>query len=102
MNQRFRITRSMQEDTVVQAITLEECKQYFAGRADFFYSQTFSVKGPESTMTIEGDFFMWKHGEAEIPFRLYSGDLYVAVAAEAVVPLMIEIATDLEADIVEG
>lgn len=45
---------------------------------------------------------MWQYGEAEIPFRLYSGDLYVAVSAEAVVPLMIEIATDLQADIIEG
>ncbi|MBY0011991.1 hypothetical protein [Paenibacillus typhae] len=102
MNQRFRITRSMQEDNAAPAITLEECKQYFAQRADFAYSQTFTVKGPESIMTIEGDFFMWTYGETEIPFRLYSGDLYVAVSAEAVVPLMIEIATDLQADIVEG
>lgn len=53
MNQRFRITRSMQEDNAAEAISLEECKQYFAQRADFAYSQTFTVKGPESIMTIE-------------------------------------------------
>lgn len=102
MNQRFRITRSMQDNNPEPAISLEECKDYFASKADFMYSDTFSVKGPESTMTINGDFFMWKLGEVEIPFRLYSGDIYVAVAHEAVVPLMLEIATDLRADVVEG
>jgi hypothetical protein len=30
------------------------------------------------------------------------GDLYVAIVNEAVVPQMIEVATDLRADVVEG
>lgn len=101
MNQRFRITRSMQEN-MEQSIDLEECKQYFASKPDFRYSQVLIVKGPESTMSIEGDFFMWMHGDVEIPFRLYMGDVYVAISNEAIVPQMIEIATDLRADVVEG
>ncbi|GGF91422.1 hypothetical protein GCM10010912_40540 [Paenibacillus albidus] len=102
MNQRFRITRSMQENNAEQSISLEECKPYFASKSDFTYSQVFTVKGPDSSMSIEGDFFMWKHGNVEIPFRLYMGDLYVAISNEAIVPKMIEIATDLRADVVEG
>jgi hypothetical protein len=53
-------------------------------------------------MSIDGDFFMWKQDNVDIPFRLYSGDLYVAISSEAVVPKMIEVATALQADIVEG
>ena len=102
MNQRFRITRSMQENLVEPALTLEECKEYFASQPDFTYSQVFTIKGPESTMSIDGDFFMWQASTIEVPFRLYQGDLYVAISNEAVVPKMIEIATDLRADIVEG
>ncbi|NQX44273.1 hypothetical protein HQN87_02925 [Paenibacillus tritici] len=102
MSQRCRITRSMQEETAEQAITLEECKQYFADKSGFSYSGVFTVKGPESTMTIEGDFFMWSHEGLEYPFRLYMGELYVALSSEAIIPVMIEIATDLRADVVEG
>lgn len=102
MNQRFRITRSMQENNAEQSISLEECKHYFASKPDFTFSQVFTVKGPDNIMSIDGDFFMWKHGDVEIPFRLYMGDLYVAISNEAIVPKMIEIATDLRADVVEG
>ncbi|GMK44408.1 hypothetical protein PghCCS26_15360 [Paenibacillus glycanilyticus] len=102
MSQRYRITRSLKETGNVQDMTLDECKQLFATKPDFEYTSVFTVKGTESTMSIEGDFFMWSYGEAKIPFRLYSGDLYVAVSNEAVVPKMIEIASELEADIVEG
>lgn len=100
--QRFRITRSMHQNGEAQEISLEECNAYFATRTDFAYQRVLTVKGPESTMSIEGDFFMWKYGEALIPFRHYMGDLYVAIAHEDVVPVMIEIATDLQGDIVEG
>ncbi|MGN7356691.1 hypothetical protein ACTHPF_04950 [Paenibacillus sp. SAF-054] len=102
MNQRFRITRSMQETNPEPTLSLEECKQYFSSKSEFAYSQVLTVKGPESTMSIEGDFFIWKHGGNEYPFRLYMGDLYVAISNEAIVPQMIEIATDLRADVVEG
>jgi uncharacterized secreted protein with C-terminal beta-propeller domain len=102
MNQRFRITRSMQENNVEQSISLEECKLYFASKPDFTYSPVLNIVGAESTMSIEGDFFMWDLEGAQIAFRLYMGDLYVAISNEAIVPKMIEIATDLCADIVEG
>ncbi|MFC9708616.1 hypothetical protein ACFTRD_10680 [Paenibacillus sp. NPDC056933] len=102
MNQRFRITRSMQENNGEQSISLEECKQYFASKPDFTYSPVLTIQGPESLMSIDGDFFMWKYEDLQIPFRLYMGDLYVAIVNEAVVPQMIEVATDLRADVVEG
>ncbi|MBB3128204.1 hypothetical protein FHS19_002858 [Paenibacillus rhizosphaerae] len=102
MNQRFRITRSMQPDSSDQDISVEECRAYFASKADFTYQTVLTVKGEESNMSIEGDFFMWEHGDALIPFRHYMGELYVAVSHQDVVPLMIEIAGDLRADIVEG
>ncbi|WP_340023478.1 hypothetical protein MHI24_31415 [Paenibacillus sp. FSL K6-1096] len=102
MSQRLRITRSMQEENAEQAITLEECKQYFAGKPGFRYSEVFTVKGPESTMSIDGDFFMWSHEGAEYPFRHYMGDLYVALSVEAIIPVMLEVAADLRADVAEG
>lgn len=61
MSQRLRITRSMQEENAEQALTLEECKRYFAAKSGFSYSQVYTVQGAESTMSIEGDFFMWSH-----------------------------------------
>ncbi|SDC65509.1 hypothetical protein SAMN05428987_2195 [Paenibacillus sp. CF095] len=102
MNQRFRITRSMQESNAEQSISLEECKLYFETQPDFTYSPVLNIVGAESTMTIEGDFFMWDLEGAQIAFRLFMGDLYVAISNEAIVPKMIEIATELRADIVEG
>ncbi|MNW70793.1 hypothetical protein D3C74_502560 [compost metagenome] len=53
-------------------------------------------------MSIDGDFFMWDLEGTQIAFRLYMGDIYVAISNEAIVPKMMEIATDLRADIVEG
>lgn len=102
MAQRFRITRTFQEHNPNQEITLEECKRYFASKPDFEYSPEYTVKGPSSTMTIEGDFFMWSYGGEKIPFRHYEGDLYVALSHEAVIPKMIEIASELRADVTEG
>ncbi|MCR8644288.1 hypothetical protein NV379_16670 [Paenibacillus sp. N1-5-1-14] len=100
MSQRYRITREHQEISEKQ-ISLEECKQYFETRPDVTYTSVFTVKG-ETTMSIEGDFFMWSYGELLIPFRHYEGDLYVSGANEAVVPFMMEIAGALRADIEEG
>ena len=102
MAQRFRITRSFQETESEQPISLEECKQYFASKPDFEYSPVYTVTGPNSTMSIDGDFFMWSYGDLKIPFRHYMGDVYVAVSNEAVVPKMVEVASDLKADITEG
>lgn len=102
MSQRYRITRSFQENVAEPTISLEECKTYFAGKPDFAYSPVYTVSGPVTTMSIEGDFFMWSYGDAKIPFRHYMGDLYVAVSNEAVIPKMIEIASELKADLTEG
>ncbi|SDX83024.1 hypothetical protein [Paenibacillus sp. CF384] len=103
MSQRYRITRSLQghEDLAAQTISLEECKNYFASKPDFTYTSVFTVKG-ETTMSIEGDFFMWSYGDSQIPFRHYQGDLYVSGTNEAVIPKMVEVASDLVADIEEG
>ncbi|MGO4528171.1 hypothetical protein AB4Z30_03755 [Paenibacillus sp. 2TAF8] len=102
MNQRVKITRSMQENNPEQHISLEECKAYFATKAEFTYSTILNIVGAESTMTIEGDFFMWQHEGQQYPFRLYMGELYVAISNEAIVPVMMEAASHLHADIVEG
>lgn len=101
MSQRYRITREFQENRMDKTITLEECKQYFESKPDFTYSSVFTVKG-STTMSIEGDFFMWSFGDTTIPFRHYQGDLYVSGTNEAVIPKMMEVAGELEADIEEG
>jgi len=101
MAQRYQITRSLREDsTSAQPITLEECKRYFSERPDFTYSTVFTVKGTTS-MSIDGDFFMWSFGDAQIPFRHYEGDLYVSGSNEAVIPVMLEIASAFVADVIE-
>ncbi|OPH58370.1 hypothetical protein BC351_23720 [Paenibacillus ferrarius] len=102
MSQRYRITRAMQEkDNAANTISLEECKQYFASQPDFTYTSLFTVTGATS-MSIEGDFFMWSCGDTKIPFRHYQGDIYVSGTNEAVIPKMLEIASELEADVLEG
>ncbi|GGD83623.1 hypothetical protein [Paenibacillus nasutitermitis] len=99
MSQRYRITRSFQEDTnSAQTISLEECKQYFSFKPDFYYTDVFTVTGATS-MSIEGDFFIWSYGDMKIPFRHYEGDLYVSGTNKAVIPIMIEIAGELRADV---
>lgn len=101
MNKRYRLTRSMQANA--EAISLEECKQYFDGKADFTYSPVLHVQSADRTqMTVEGDFFMWNHDGLLIPFRHYEGDLYVSGVHDAVIPKMLEIASALHADVMEG
>lgn len=102
MSERYRMTRSFQTEGSGQEISLDECKRYFETKPDFEYSPSYTVVGPDATMTIDGDFFMWSFGELKIPFRHYGGDLYVAVTNEAVVPKMLEIASELRADLTEG
>lgn len=102
MAQRYRITRSFQEDASDPSISLEECKQYFADKPDFAYSAVYTVTGNGTTMSIDGDFFLWDLDGRTIPFRHYMGDLYVAVSEEAVIPKMIEVASGLRADLTEG
>ncbi|MFE5321984.1 hypothetical protein ACFQ88_25255 [Paenibacillus sp. NPDC056579] len=102
MSKRYRITREFQQiEDSAKHISLEECKQYFASEPEFTYTSVFTVTG-STTMSIEGDFFMWSYGDAKIPFRHYEGDLYVSGSNEAVIPKMVEVASALVADIVEG
>ncbi|NBD23157.1 hypothetical protein [Paenibacillus glycinis] len=101
MSQRYRITRELNENGEPKTITLEECMLYFGAKPEFSYTPVFTVTGP-TTMSIEGDFFMWSHGEAKIPFRHYQGDIYVSGTNEAVIPKMMEVAGDLEAAVTEG
>ncbi len=102
MSQRYRITRSLQQsEATAPSFTLDECKQYFSSKPDFTYSPVFTVTGSTS-MSIEGDFFMWSCGEVLIPFRFYQGDLYVSGTNSAVIPKMLEVASELQADVSEG
>lgn len=103
MSIRYRITRSLQDNgnSTAQTITLEECKQYFSSKPDFTYTTVYTVTGA-TTMSIPGDFFMWSCGDAKIPFRHYQGDIYVSGSNEAVIPRMIEVASDLRADVLKG
>ncbi|TVY07620.1 hypothetical protein [Paenibacillus cremeus] len=105
MSQRYRITREFREnsgkDAQPQTITLEECKQYFAFKPDFSYTSIYTVTG-QTTMSVEGDFFMWSLEEAKIPFRYFQGDIYVLGTNEAVIPMMLEVASELGADVAEG
>lgn len=101
MAQRYRITRAMQGNGgVPQTISLEECEQFFSSRSDFSYTTVYTVTGAV-TMSIEGHFFMWNNEGTEIPFRYYEGDLYVSGTNEAVVPIMMEVASGLLADVLE-
>ena len=102
MSQRFRITRAFQEnDNSAQTISLDECKRYFTSKTDFSYTSVYMVTGSTS-MSIEGDFFLWSYGDKKIPFRHYQGDIYVSGTNEAVIPKMIEVAGELGADILDG
>jgi hypothetical protein len=92
----------MQEDAdSTSVITLEECKRYFAAKPDFTYTSVFTVTGA-ATMSIEGDFFMWSCGETKIPFRHYHGDIYVSGTNADVIPKLLEVASELRADVAEG
>lgn len=102
LSKRYRITRAMSHSGKTDAaISLEEAKTYFATQADFTYTSQYTIKGP-TTVSIEGDFFMWTNGSKQIPFRHFQGDLYVSGTDEAVVPRMQEIARAFDADIMEG
>ncbi|OAB44947.1 hypothetical protein [Paenibacillus antarcticus] len=102
MSQRYRITRTLQENgNLEQTISLDECKQYFSSKSDFIYTSVYTVTGSTS-MSIDGDFFMWNYNDTQIPFRYYQGDIYVSGTNEAVIPMMIEVASELVADIQEG
>lgn len=102
MNPRYRITRNADGNQPELSISLEECKQFFEQQPDFVYTESYSVRNGETVMTIPGHFFMWHVANAEIPFRYFDGDLYVAISHEIIFQKMIEIAVGLEALYVEG
>ena len=102
MSKRYRMTRTSQgSGNSAQTLSLEECKQYFSSKPDFSYKSVFTVTGSTS-MSIEGDFFIWGYGDIKIPFRHYQGDLYVSGTHEAVIPMMLKIAEELKANVMEG
>lgn len=102
MSTRYRITREGQAHSSGQVISLEECKSFFATQADFTHTEQYSFRSAETVMTIPGEFFMWQVGEAQIPFRYFEGDLYVAVSHELIFQKMVEVAEQLQAQFVEG
>ncbi|MFC6333690.1 hypothetical protein ACFP56_13770 [Paenibacillus septentrionalis] len=102
MNTRYRITRNPAGEQPELQLTLEECKALFEQQPDFVYQEEYKVRNAETVMTIKGDFFMWQVGGAEVPFRYYDGDLYVAVSHEIIYEKMTELAQALEAQFVEG
>lgn len=102
MNTRYRITRDIDGNQPEKAMTIEECKQFFASQDDFIYSDQHQVRSTDTIMTIPGHFFMWHIGEATIPFRFYEGDLYVAVSHEIIFQKMVDIAEQLHAQFIEG
>nr|WP_028594420.1 hypothetical protein [Paenibacillus assamensis] len=102
MNTRYRITRNADGNQPDQMMSVDECKSYFETQPDFEYTKEYSFKSAETTMTIQGDFFLWHVGEATIPFRYYEGDLYVAVSHEIIFQKMLEIADQFNAQYVEG
>ncbi|SEM56601.1 hypothetical protein [Paenibacillus sp. OV219] len=104
MSKRYRITREYREhEGDRQPITLETCLVYFETQSDFTYAPELKVSGADgTTMTIPGDFFMWRYENVQIPFRHYESDIYVSGSNDAVISRMTEVAGDLGADIEEG
>lgn len=102
MSTRYRITRNTDGNNPDKVMSLDECKSYFATQPDFVYAEQYSFRSADTTMTIQGDFFLWQPGEVTIPFRYYEGDLYVAVSHEVIFQKMLEIAGQLNAQYIEG
>lgn len=102
MNTRYRITRNLHGDQSENAISLDECKAFFAKHADFTHMDEYRVRSGETTMTIKGEFFMWQVGEVQIPFRYFEGDVYVSVSHEIIYHKMLEVVEGLNAQHIEG
>lgn len=102
MNPRYRITRNANGDHSEFSISLNECKAFFSQQPDFVYAEEYAVRSAETVMTIPGDFFMWQVGGAQVPFRYFEGDLYVAISHEIIYSKMIEVAQGLSAQYIEG
>lgn len=102
MNPRYRITRNRNGDQPELCISLDECKAFFSQQPDFVYAEEYAVRSAETVMTINGHFFMWQVEGAQIPFRYFEGDLYVAISHEIIYSKMIEVAQGLNAQYIEG
>ena len=100
MNTRYKITRLDKEGN--PTLSLEECKSFFAARANFEYNDSFGASQDGVHMKIKGHFFMWQVDHVQIPFRFFEGEIYVAISHPAVLEKTMEIARLLEANYVEG
>lgn len=102
MSYDIHVTRASHwSDSEEQPISLEELKEYFAGKDEFAYADEHAVSGPFGTMTIGGDFFIWKSEGQCIPFHYIDGRLTLSGGDEDVIEIMKEIAAGLQA-IVQG
>lgn len=100
MNTRYKITRLDKEGN--QTLSLEECQNFFSTQADFEYIDSFRASQDGVHMKIKGHFFMWQVENAQIPFRFFDGEIYVAISHPAILDKTMEIARLLEAVYVEG
>ena len=100
MNTRYKITRLDKDGNPL--LTLEECQSFFTTQPDFQYHDSFSVTQDGVNMKIKGHFFMWQVENAQIPFRFFEGELYVAISHPIILEKTKEIARLLEAVYVEG
>lgn len=101
MNKRYKITRLDEQEN--PTLTLEECQAVFATLEGFEYQDFFTATSKEGVgMTLKGDFFMWKLEEAQVPFRFFGGEVYVAISKPEILDKAIEIAEVLKATYVEG
>jgi len=100
MNTRYKITRL--DPLGNPTLSLEECQNFFATQSDFIYSDSFGASQNGVHMKIKGHFFMWQTENIQIPFRLFEGEIYVAVSHPAILDKIMEIAHKLEATYIEG
>ncbi|MGY3186250.1 hypothetical protein [Lysinibacillus sp. TE18511] len=93
----FHITRADDwADSVDNPITLEELIEYFNGKSDFEYSETFSTSAPVC-LFIGGDFFIWTYGNIKVPFLYNNGQITVSHAKDKIIEKMKEIASEIDA-----
>lgn len=89
-------------ESMSESISLEELKTYFNSKADFEYSNDYSIPGPGSSVfSVKGDFFIWTHEEYKVPFSYHEGRITVSRAGDEEIEKMKEIAIDLTA-VVQG
>ncbi|MGN7478592.1 excinuclease [Solibacillus silvestris] len=100
MNTRYKITRHDAQGN--PTLSLEECRNFFEAKSDFEYKDFFSASQDGVNMKIKGHFFMWQLENAQVPFRFFDGEIYVAVSHPVILEKTMEIARQLEANYIEG